>query len=173
MDVVIKALKGTPWWVYAMFVFFVYRAIQALKPQVLSIKKIFILPLVFFIWAVYSLIKNYHDFGDLAIWLFCLIVGGLIGWNLAQGIRIKADKKKLLMRVPGNSLILVLILFIFAVKYFIGYYCATHPQAHENSLIHFTSLVISSLITGVFLGRISMLMKKFAKAEHTKLKEET
>ncbi|NGX37998.1 MAG: hypothetical protein K1000chlam2_01167, partial [Chlamydiae bacterium] len=60
MELVINALTGTPWWVYLLFVYFLYVGIKSLKPRVISLKKILILPLILFVWSLYGLIVKFH-----------------------------------------------------------------------------------------------------------------
>ncbi len=165
-----EILMGTPWWVYLLLIYLVFRGVKALKPQIVSVKKIFILPLIFCILSLYRLISTYQGFRDLIVWLFFIIIGYIVGWGLAHSLRIRIDRRKLLLRMPGSPIILVLVLLVFATRYFFGAYSAMHPDAKDNFLFHSANLLSSGFITGIFLGRFFAILKKAGKAKHTKLK---
>ena len=169
MEALISALKGTPWWVYVLFFYLLFIGIKALKPHVFSLKKIFILPLIFAVWSIWQLIAKYQSFFDIVIWATFIFIGYIAGWGLTQHLKIRADKKKLLIAVPGSYLTLILILVIFGTRYFFGYYYATHQET--GPMIHMANLIAKGLITGMFVGRAAAMLKKFAKAIHKKLKK--
>ena len=168
MTTIKYAILGTPWWVFILFAYLVFVGVNALKSRVISIKKVFILPLVFTVWSVWNLIANFSGFRGFLAWAIFIAIGYLIGWGMTQPWKIAADKKKLLVGIPGNRITLILILAVFAVKYFFGYYRATHQEM--SALVAFVNLIASGLITGIFTGRTLAILKKFAKAKHEKLK---
>jgi len=165
----INALKGTPWWVYALFIYLVVVGIKTLKPQVVSLKKIFILPLIFIVWSLWTLGGKLSLALDLSLWTGSFILGILIGWGLTRSSKIKADKKKALIRVPGGSLTFVLILVIFATKYFFGYTYATDPGASTNFSVVAADLVTSGIITGMFFGKPLCYLFKWRNSSHQDL----
>ena len=168
MNGIFETIKGTPWWVFPLFAYLIWVGIGALKPQVVSLKKMFILPLVFLIWGIWGLIGSFDGYKDILIWIIFTVIGYFVGWGIYQIYRIRADKKKLLIKLPGTRFVLVFIILIFATRYFFGYYQATHLEM--SPLIHAVNLVFSGMITGIFIGRSMALLHKFAKADHEKLK---
>jgi signal transduction histidine kinase len=168
MSEIKSAIFGTPWWVFLLFAYCIYIGVKALKSRVASIKRIFILPLIFIAWSVWNLVVNFSGFLGFLTWAIFITLGYFIGWGMTQSWKIAADKKKLLIGIPGNRITLILLIAVFAVKYFFGYYRATH--AEMSALVAFANLIASGLITGIFVGRTMSLLKKFAKAKHEKLK---
>jgi len=78
MDTLIKALQGTPWWVYVLFFYLLSLGIKALKPRVISLKKPFLLPGVFLVWSLWNLNNNFGlDFTKWMLWLAALSIGAL------------------------------------------------------------------------------------------------
>lgn len=170
METLIEAVKGTPWWVYPIFVYLLIVGIQALKPQIVSIGKLFILPIVLIAWSIFSLITGFEGWVDLFFWALAIVAGFFIGCSLAGPYKkLRADRKKLLAYVPGSRLVLILLMVIFAVKYFFGYYRASHEE--PSSVIQVASILAYGAITGIFVGRLYMLLKHFAKAKHENLKK--
>lgn len=165
----IDALKGTPWWVYALFIYLVVVGVKTIKPQVASLKKIFILPLIFIVWSLSGLGGKLSLGLDLSVWIPSFILGILVGWGLTRSLKIKADKKKALIRVPGGLLTLVLILVVFGVKYYFGYTYATDPGASTNFNIVAADLISSGIITGMFFGRLFCYLSKWRNSPHQDL----
>ncbi len=169
METVLQAIKATPWWVYILFFYVLYIGIRALKSRTMSVNRIFIIPLLFLFWSIWSLIARFQGAMDLLIWGIFIVIGFTAGWGLFQRYKIRADHKKLLIRFPGNYFILILMLSIFAVKYFFGYMRATSPEL--SPMLHSLNFVVSGLSTGLFVGRTFAILKKFGKAKHEKLKK--
>ncbi len=165
----INALKGTPWWVYALFIYLVVVGIKTLKPQIVSLKKIFILPLIFIVWSLLALGGKLSLGLDLSFWIPSFILGIFVGWGLTRSLRIKADKKKALIKVPGGPLTLVLILVVFGVKYYFGYTYATDPEARMNFNTVAADLTSSGIITGMFFGRLFCYLSKWRNSPHQDL----
>jgi hypothetical protein len=167
---VLEAIKGTPWWVFALFMYLMLQGTKALKYRVIPVRKIFVIPSIFLLWSLYTLATfKMGDIFDFAIWAIATSFGAMLGWMLTRSIPIKADKKKALIALPGGVMTIVLSLLIFAVKYFFGFYYATHPNAFTDPVIHGADLLTTGVIIGLFLGRACCYLKKFSATEHTEL----
>lgn len=171
MEAIIEALKGTPWWVYILFFYLVYIGIKAMKTQVVSLKTVFILPVLFLVWGLYNLIERKELIAILEISTLTItfIIGIVIGSLLMATKEIQADKKKHLLTFPGGPLTLILILLIFATKYYFSYMYALDPTAFKDRDFVLTDLSSSGIITGVFVGRALCLLRKYKKAPHSEL----
>jgi Family of unknown function (DUF6622) len=168
METLVNALKGTPWWVYVLFIYLIYIGVQAMKPQKISINKLFILPLLFLAWSIYGIIAHFASWMDPFAWLIAGIGGFFCGENLAPK-KLRADRKKLIAQIPGSSITLILVVAIFILKYFFGYYRATHDMT--SSGVHIASLIVSGVVAGIFIGRTRATLVKFSKAKHENLKK--
>lgn len=169
MEAIMEALKGTPWWVYIVFAYLLSIGIRALRPQVVRLKKIFLIPIIFILWSLYGLVSKFKAPTDVGRWLVFLSIGALIGWWIASSWKIKADKQKLLIQLPGGPTTLILILLIFSTKYAFGYLYETDPSAQDNFLIYTLDVISSGVITGMFVGRALCYLRKFKAAPHTAL----
>ena len=167
METLINALQGTPWWVYVVFAYLVMIGIKAMKPQMVSVNKMFIIPLIFIALSIYGLIVGFRGWPDLFFWAIALVAGFFVGGRLAPE-KFRADRKKLLAYIPGSPVILILILAIFAVKYFFGYYSATHEV---GDAMHVAQIIASGAVTGIFVGRTRAFLLQFSKAKHESLKK--
>lgn len=162
-------LSQTPWWVYVIFIYLFIVGKKALHPRVIPFSKMLILPLFFAVWSAYSLYTVFNSPLDIVYWAISIILGAAIGWIMTAPYEIKADKEKFLIWLPGTRSTFVLVMVIFAVKYFFGYLYATDPHAQKNVYIYSIDLITSGFITGMFIGKALCLWSKFKTADHTNL----
>ncbi len=168
MDQILIALKGTPWWVYVLFFYVLRIGLIARKSRVLSIKKMFILPGIIFVLSVYNMIAYFESAADIVYYLLFLVGGCIVGNWMTKSRPIRADRKKILVKVPGTNSVFILVLIFFAIKYFFGYYYATHEEVSQGGV--FLRLATFGAITGIFIGRVFGVLMKFSKAHHEKLR---
>lgn len=170
MENLFYALKATPWWIYILFGYLISVGVRALNPRVLSINKMFILPLILGAWSIYSLFSDLRYWWELLVWASAILVGFLIGLKLVRSLKkMKVDKKKLLVHIQGSYQLLVLIVVVFIVKYFFGYFKATHPFVSLG--MHLLGVLASGAVTGIFFGRLVGFIRVFKDSKHQSLKK--
>lgn len=169
METLISVLKGTPWWVYPIFFYILYIGIGALKAQTFSVKKLPIAPLAFLIWSIINLVLGYVNAVDLLLWAISICLGVWLGNKMMKKVRVRADHKKMLIRTPGSSFLLIYVLVVFFVKYLFGYLQATLETI--GPIFHALNIIVFAGITGIFIGRTYALLQKFSKTKHEKLKK--
>jgi hypothetical protein len=170
VDTIANALKGTPWWVYVLLFYLLSIGKKALKPQVVSLKRLALLPIVFIVWSTISIATTF-SFSILKwlCWLLSACLGSLLGYLLTRSISIQADKKKFLIALPATYSTLILLIMIFSIKYTFGYLYAVHPELVNNVWFTTTDIVASGVITGIFIGRFVTYLYKLYHAKHTDL----
>ncbi|WP_338861107.1 DUF6622 family protein [Xenorhabdus griffiniae] len=55
---ILAIIKGTPIWVWILFVFLIKRGINALYDREMRIDRLFFMPVLFLIWAIYSVLNE-------------------------------------------------------------------------------------------------------------------
>lgn len=155
MNAIWVAAIHTPWWVYALFIFLIIKGIQASKPQVVSIKKLVLLPLIFVAFSIHILITSFKiNTMVICVWLVSIIVGSLIGWLLISHHNLKVDKIKKLIQLPGNWMTFILIVVVFAAKYYFSYQLESDPALVNNTGFEYSMLCVTGVCTGLFVGRL-------------------
>jgi hypothetical protein len=165
---ILEILKGTPWWVYVLFVYLIFIGFKArYSKDPVSMIKLVILPLLFNIWSIYSLITKYEiTLSTTLIWFFVTLFGFGIGWWMTLGVKIKVvNKKKGLIKLPNTWSTLILVLIIFVSKYTLGVLLGMNPAIKDNIVFYSLDLIISGAIAGVFLGRFLCLFSKYRKTQ--------
>ena len=146
MGLIRSIITGTPIWVWGILAYIVYVGIQATKERIVSIPKLFIIPIIL-IALRYNVFLSDHA----ALCGFSICGGtGLGFWVTTKnsGIILKEISS---VKLPGSYITLVFLLSFFLLKYVFGYLSSAHnPIAVEYAYIE---VLLSSLLTGYFLGR--------------------
>ncbi|MFH1644396.1 MAG: DUF6622 family protein [bacterium] len=163
---ILEAMAGTPWWAWVALFYVISIGILNLKTRVRQLYTIFILPTIFLVMFLQSLISNFgFSFYPWLIWLIALFAGLNLGWFLFINIQIKADRKKQLIKIPGSPATLILVLLVFAVKYFFGYTQAVNPEFAQSLFFVNSKLISSGCIEGIFIGRVLFYLNKYFSVE--------
>ncbi len=160
----ISIFQHTPIWVWALFVFLLYRGVQALRPRQMGLARLLFLPVLFFIWAVMSIMAELQQLRwGIAGFLICLIVGFALGWQLWKGrvSEITFDPKTRTILRPGSPWVLILILFAFVAKFILHAFLAHRQDLHSDVKFNFLFGATSGLVDGIFWGETSVALRIF------------
>jgi hypothetical protein len=158
-----EIVSGAPWWVYVLLIYLVSMGIKSTKPRTVTIQKVILLPTLFVAWALYGLHgKILLGFVILIpLWILFLGLGAYLGIMEVRSWKISKNRQKGEITIPGNFSTLVLIVLIFALKFFWGYVYATQPDIPD--WIYFADTLTSALVTGFFVGRAIFFYKSYHK----------
>lgn len=150
-------LIHTPWYVYIIFIYILFIGIKSLRDNVVSVYKFAILPILF-IWMSVDIFtaKDHLSTQHWITFVIGIIIGSAFSWVTFKSTILGADAKKKLVKLSGNYSTLILLLVIFAVKYYVAYQVAviSHP-----SNMHLIGLILlSSIFTGTFVGRFLLVI---------------
>ena len=166
MEAIVQALVHTPWWVYLLFGFIFYKGVRSLKTRVVSLKKLIIVPLVVSIISLDTLFTQiaFTPFNFFLLF-FSFFAGVLLGYRITIASSIEVDRDHLLYRVPGGYLTLLLIVGVFATKYYIGYEEAIDPDLLTQDSFETFVIIASSLFAGIFAGKLLGYFYHYQKAK--------
>lgn len=158
MNDVLNILKHTPIWVWGLFVFLVYRGVVAFKKRSVTLSRLLVLPIVFFMWALLSI------WGELqakppaiAGFVIGILGGGVIGWKLWRNSGVYQHSTGLFER-NGSVCTLIFILVAFVSKFALSVQLAYQPGlAFDTGFCAFFGGV-SGLVDGVFWGNTVILL---------------
>ena len=155
-----QSIASTPWWFYAILIYFLRLGFLATKPQTIQVKKLYIGPIVL---AAASLLSLYLAAGltsaNITLWGVGLVAGGALGWLHYQHTPVKALRDKTGFYIPGSWSLLIIMASVFIVKNYYNYQIAVHPELVNQS--HFATLwlFLYGLFTGLFMGRMAYLFR--------------
>ena len=161
MTAALNPLWGIP---YLVIFYLVFLGIGARKSKSIFIGKMFIVPGILLALSIYGLFVRCQGWSDLLVWVLFLGIGIALGFGLVDSWKVRANRKKLIIKLPGSSLILMLVFAALLIKVFFVAYYATHADVDIN--MRMADLILFSLITGILIGQPYSLVRKFAKARH-------
>lgn len=128
--------------------------------------------LPFGLYILYSLFTDLKISSfSMGIWIIAILTGILMGWIFVKRLNVKIDKKRWLIEMPGTWSTLLLILIIFANKYYFGHRLAINSFFSEDVVFQFWMLGISGLCAGLFMGKFLCFLHRFRTAEHVALEK--
>ncbi len=170
MQTIQRTLIQTPWWVYVLLIYLLWMGIKATQPRIVVLRRLFIIP-AFFIWFSLHTLLNTFTINILSIssWSIALILTTTLGVYQVVRLPFKVDKNKFLIELPGSWTTLILIVIIFATKYYFGYQMAVDPQISNQTSFELSMLIISGACTGLFFGRLIGYLYRFKVEPHIDL----
>lgn len=161
----VDALTHTPWWVYALFAFLVVRGVQARRPRVVAVVQLAIWPTLMTLWSSSSLWLHVPSSSTTVMsWALALGLGAGLGHLSVRHRQVRADHQTRRLALPGDTSLLPLVLAIFCLKYAFGYLTARHPELWQDPVFHYTDLIVSGVIAGIFLGKCLGYMARYRAA---------
>lgn len=148
----IQTLEETPWFVYLIFIYVVYMGFRSLHPRIVKFWHIFPLPLVLIFWSLTISSGRWdRSFLSLGVGLGCVAIGTLVGWWVLSFYKVRIDRSRGTIMLPGSKWILALALSFFAVRYYFGYLYATTMFIPPHFVL--IDFAISGFLIGNFIGR--------------------
>ena len=147
-------VHGTPIWVWVLLVVLLSRGFNALNSRTAPLSRLAIVPLIFAGWGIAHLISSpLAGWSDVIAWMTGSLVGIAAGLFIATRTRFIVDPIAKTVMVPGSALPLLLIIAIFASKFWLGFEMATVTDVSSLGMYMLISAAVSGVIAGVFGGR--------------------
>lgn len=151
-----QTLLDTPWWVYAIFIYVIYRAIVALRTRIIPVKNLFIFPVIIVMLTGRTLLTMTTLSLVLVInGLIAFVSAFIIGWWLTKIRKIKVDRQQGLLQVQRSWISLIVLLVIFGIHYYVGYMNAVYPEIAQQLFFVHCIFTLNSIIMGIIVGRLA------------------
>lgn len=145
-----------PPFVWVILAYLLYVGFKALKPRVMSIHRLILIP-VALIALKYKVFISPH----LWVYILALSVGLAIGYYKVKGDSIQVFKETKSVRIPGSSSLIFILIGIFAVKFYFGYQEAVNPEAYARNLVW--DFALSGVLSGYFSGQRACYLYRYFK----------
>jgi hypothetical protein len=147
-------IHGTPIWVWVLLAVLLSRGFKALNSKTISLSSLAIVPLIFAGWGIAHLVSDPLAGWSAAIaWIFGSLAGVAGGVLIASRSRFIVDPMASTVMLPGSAVPLVLIIAIFATKFWLGFEMATVTDASSLGIYVLIDAAASGIVAGVFGGR--------------------
>ena len=155
-EVIGQFLATVPPWVYPLLLMLLLIAIQASKPIVVPVKRLLYMPTIF---ISLSFIVIYHlitlNTINIVAWIIALLAGMVMGWYQLRALRIKGITNTKSIYVPGTWSLLIIVLFLVALKFYARYkFAYIDPALLKNPTYAPWFMALYGILTGLFIGRV-------------------
>jgi hypothetical protein len=166
MEYFLEVFHNTPFWVYLIFPICIFLGIRSRKPRTVPFVRVLIPPFLFIGWSFGYMAEKYGvTLLPLRVWFLAMVIGTWIGWVAHLSTRVRIDRKKKRITLPGTWSVLILSVLLYLSKYSFGYYHAIAEEAENRLLVFGSDLFISGTISGIFLGKFFCFLKKIYEEE--------
>lgn len=145
-------VQHTPWWVFAVLALLIATGVQALRPRVVPVWRLLIVPAIFIAWGILGVTQRSFGAPMLAVdWVAAGAFAAAIGWVTTRfdGLSFTADGA---VSVPGSPLPLVRNAVIFVIRYGLGVGAAFAADDAARAQLVMFDVIVSGLMTGYFVG---------------------
>jgi hypothetical protein len=153
MDMALTIVRHTPAWVFAILAVLIATGVQALRPRVVPIWRLLLVPAVFIVWGVVGIVQRAHvDPAFPLYWAGAAAIGAAIGWATTRLPGMTFDPVRGVVGLPGSALPLVRSTSIFIARYGLAVASAFAATRGTYATIVAVDVAVSGLAAGYFLG---------------------
>lgn len=87
---------------------------------------------------------------------------------MIRSIKMRVDKKRIRMELPGSWVPLLLMAIIFSIRYFLGVMYGMYPHLKGGQSL-FVIECVAAMVSGTLTGRLLALFRFYRGASHTDL----
>ncbi|ETZ05258.1 hypothetical protein K737_300307 [Holospora undulata HU1] len=142
----LQIIKSTPFYVWGIFAYVLFFGIKNIKTRIVYVPKFFIFPLLLF----FIQYKNFFSQNSRAFTLI-VFLATLGSFFVHRSKKVKVIKSLKSVEVIGSYIPLLILLFVFFMKYYLGYLESMDYEIFSKYLSFENR--ISGAFSGYFLGR--------------------
>lgn len=153
--------------VFGVIVIFV---LPSLKDRMVNIRRLIILPVAFMYLLYGTITTNFHLLPTSYLAIAAgLLLGIVLGTFIRRNLRIKVDKEKSLILIPGNYITLTVFILIFCVEFVAHFLFAVHPGIKQAGTSQYLLLLALCTVSSLTVGSSICYFYKYFKAESVAL----
>lgn len=153
-----QAIASTSWWVIPITAFIIYVVYQSLKPKVVPVNALTVMPILFCLMTLVGIVVYVKvDAYNLMLFIDLFLLGAGIGWLNYRFLNIKAITDQHALYIPGSIAILVLGSIIGSCQYYLG---LSANLTMILNIMHNSTILMSifGFFSGFFIGRIGYII---------------
>ncbi len=144
-----QIIQHTPLYVWAILAFLITRGVNASRDRELSLRTLFIIPLVMLALSMSSVAGAFPaSMLAMTVWVVSVLAFSALGWFLLGATAHGADPARGVIQVRGSWAPLATMMLIFCTKYALAVTFATVPALRQDP----TCMVATSILYGAFSG---------------------
>ncbi len=163
MQVVVHA----PVYVWFLLLYLLWSGWKSRKTRIVSWKLLLIIPAFMFIWSIYAMITRYDSL-SICFWAVSIAMGFWLGSLTVRRLKLRFDKQRHLIEIPGSWIPMMLSVSIFSLRYVLGAIYGLHPELSGNSALLVLEN-IATIVSGMFTGRLIGYWRRSIDSSHSEL----
>lgn len=148
-----------PWFVIPLFLYCLFIGWHTMKEREAHIGVFFTFPVIFISYAVLNYIIRAQDYFNALLFFAVLLVGEFFGWRAGSKMKIRINRLRNSIIVPGSSHLMIALMNIFWWKVGVGYLRETNVDLAAKWAI--AEIVVYALAVGFLSGRALNFLKRF------------
>jgi hypothetical protein len=155
-----QIVANTPLWVWPLMAFVLWLGLQGLRPRVIPVWRLAILPAVSLVTSLGGIAQSANPTGAAAGWGLALIALLPLGWAFGQDrpVRLRPEDGKL--EIAGGWFGLVFGISIFAVRYAMGVLFGVLPALRGEPFWIYASGAVGGMVAGIGIGWLVNLLRR-------------
>lgn len=155
-----EIILKTPWWVYVLWISLMALGLGSLRRRKIHVMQLLGVPIILSVWNLVWLGERIHEhYGLLIYWLAGIGFGFPFGEKSVSHWKVLRDKHHKYALLPPTYSTMILILIVFAIRYFFYFNYETYPDMGPS--LYPADTAISGFLTGIFAGRTYEIFKKY------------
>jgi hypothetical protein len=152
-----------PAYVYGLFLLLLWMGVSRCLPRTIRIERLAIMPVIMAILGIrgFEGLFSQPTLLDLLLAALGLCIGIAIGWRHVSAWKIAVDKAKGSLSLPGDIMMLVIILATFAFEFLLHAAAETHAAWFAAPAVPPLAAAIWAGFIGMTLGRNLHLLSRY------------
>jgi hypothetical protein len=164
-DMLGQIIANTPWWVWALLAFLIYRGMIASVDREIPLRRTFIIPLVMLALSLQGIASGFGASPGAALgWLASMLAVSLLTWHFSSDDKLAALPQRGAIFQPGSWTPLLLMMAIFITKYVVAVLLAIHPAYRHDALFAVAICALYGAFNGIFIGQLLRIMAVYRRA---------
>jgi len=154
MTAITEAIAHTPVFVWPLIAVVLFLGARNLWPRERPLSRMFILPAVLLVFAVFNLTASRADLTlPIAASVASFAIGIGVGWNLVPN-NVMAMRERGAVLVPGSITPLLVVIAIVILRYAVGYIYGRWPELRGDAALSLELSATGALLAGIVWGRV-------------------
>ena len=160
MPSLFQIVTNTPLWVWPLMVFVLWLGVQGLRPRVIPVWRLAVLPMVGLATSLGGIAQSANPVWAATGWALALLAFLPLGWAFGQGRPVRLRPEDGRLEIAGGWFALGFGVSIFAVRYAMGVLFGVLPALRAEAFWISLSGAVGGMVAGIGIGWLANLLRR-------------
>src|SRR5262245_19256691 len=156
----LQIVTNMPLWVWPLMLFVLWLGLQGLRPRVIPVWRLAILPVVGLTTSLAGIVQSMDPAAAATGWSLALLAFLPLGWTFGQGRPVRLRPGDGRLEMAGGWFGLLFGVSIFAVRYAMGVLFGVLPALRAEPLWIHASGAVGGAVAGIGIGWLANLLRR-------------